>query len=99
MPDDLSIAEVERIAALARLALTDEEKALYAAQLGRILEYARLVAELDTREVAPTAAIGSGAQAERADVPRPPLPHETAVANAPDTAAGLFRVPRVLGDA
>ena len=67
MPDDLTMAEVERIAALARLALTDDEKALYAAQLARILDYARQVAELDTRDVPPTAAVAVDAPPERPD--------------------------------
>lgn len=98
MPDALTIAEVERIASLARLALTDEEKVLYAGQLARILAYARQVAELDTRGVAPTAGVGDNAAAERPDVPHQPL-GEAALSNAPDCAAGLFRVPKVLGGA
>jgi aspartyl-tRNA(Asn)/glutamyl-tRNA(Gln) amidotransferase subunit C len=99
MADDLTISDVERIAALARLALTSEEKALYAAQLTRILEYARQVAELDTRDTAPTAAVGAASPVERADIPHEPLPRDVALADAPDSAAGLFRVPKVLGDA
>jgi aspartyl-tRNA(Asn)/glutamyl-tRNA(Gln) amidotransferase subunit C len=99
MPDALTTAEVERIAALARLALTDDEKTLYAAQLARILEYAGQVAELDTRDVPATASIASELGSERADVLREPLGREQALAGAPDAAAGLFRVPKVLGDA
>jgi aspartyl-tRNA(Asn)/glutamyl-tRNA(Gln) amidotransferase subunit C len=98
MPDALTIAEVERIAALARLALTGEEKLLYAAQLTRILDYARQVSELDTRGVIPTAGLGESAAVERPDVPHQPL-GPAALSNAPDSAAGLFRVPRVMGDA
>ena len=99
MPDDLSVAEVERIAALARLTLTAGEKALYAAQLARILEYASQVAEIDTRDVPPMAAVSSEAPSERPDAPRLPLSRERALSNAPDAASGLFRVPKVLGDA
>ena len=99
MPDDLSMAEVERIAALARLTLTAEEKALFAAQLGRILEYASQVAEIDARDVPPTAAVTSDAPPERPDTRRPPLGRDCAQSNAPDAASGLFRVPKVLGDA
>jgi aspartyl-tRNA(Asn)/glutamyl-tRNA(Gln) amidotransferase subunit C len=98
MADALTMAEVERIAALARLALTDDEKTLYAAQLARILEYASQVAELDTRDVPATASIASGHGPERADSPGEPLGRERALAGAPDAAAGLFRVPKVLGD-
>ncbi|HEX7486995.1 MAG TPA: Asp-tRNA(Asn)/Glu-tRNA(Gln) amidotransferase subunit GatC [Vicinamibacterales bacterium] len=99
MPDDLTIGDVERIAALARLALTDGEKSLYARQLTRILDYARQVAELDTRDVMPTSSIVDEVVPERPDTARPSLDREAALANAPDAASGLFRVPKVLGDA
>jgi aspartyl-tRNA(Asn)/glutamyl-tRNA(Gln) amidotransferase subunit C len=99
MPDDLTRSDVERVAALARLALTDAEKTLYLRQLTRILDYARQVAELDTRDVPPTASILDEVPLHRLDEIRPSLEHEAALANAPDAAAGLFRVPRVLGDA
>ena len=99
MPDTLTIEDVERIASLARLALTDDEKALYARQLTRILDYARLVAELDTSEVQATASVLEEGRLERPDEVRPSLERASALANAPDATAGLFRVPKVLGDA
>ena len=99
MPDDLTVGDVERVAALARLALTENEKSLYLQQLTRILEYARQVAELDTRGVPPTFSILDDSPPLRPDEVRASLQPEAALANAPDAAAGLFRVPRVLGDA
>lgn len=99
MPDDLTIGDVERIAALARLELTGEEKSLYARQLGHILEYARQVAELDTRGVEPTASVIDLNPGPRPDVVQPSLERDAALANAPDLVSGLVRVPRVLGDA
>ncbi len=99
MTDALTMAEVERIAALARLALTDDEKTLYAAQLTRILDYARQVADLETAGIAPTAGLTPAASGLRADVPHTPLGPDAALQNAPDPSAGLFRVPKVLGDA
>jgi aspartyl-tRNA(Asn)/glutamyl-tRNA(Gln) amidotransferase subunit C len=99
MPDDLTLADVERVAALARLALTDEEKSIYRRQLARILDYARQVSELDTSGVPATASVLDDATALRADEVRPSLCPALALANAPDPASGLFRVPRVLGDA
>ena len=99
MLDDLTVGDVERIATLARLALTDEEKALYARQLTRILEYARMVGELDTREVPPTSSVLDETPLERPDTVRPSLEREAALANATDAASGLFRVPRMLGEA
>jgi len=74
MPDALTLAEVERVAALARLALTGEEKSLYLGQLARILDYARQIADLDTGDVPPTASVLDAATAPRADQARPRLP-------------------------
>ncbi len=98
MPEDIAAADVERIAQLARLALTDDEKALYGRQLARILDYARQIAVLDTSGVSPTARVDEGASLERADEPRPSLPREKAVQNAPESLAGLFVVPRAIGE-
>jgi aspartyl-tRNA(Asn)/glutamyl-tRNA(Gln) amidotransferase subunit C len=95
----LTIADVERIAALAQLELTDEEKRLFTRQLADILAYAEQVQAIDTSGVAATAHVLAGQRVERPDEPRPSLPREDALANAPDADhdAGLFRVPRVIG--
>lgn len=95
----LSLEEVERIARLARLALTDAEKELFARQLTDILTYAEQLQALDTRGVPATAHVHPDLQAEREDMPRPSLSAGDAVANAPDpgSSVGLFRVPRVIG--
>ena len=95
----LTIADVERVAALAQLELTAEEKALFTRQLADILSYAEQIQALDTRHVPATASVRTGSDAERDDQPRPCLSTVDALANAPDSAAdaGLFRVPRVIG--
>ena len=98
MSDEIGAAEVERIAQLARLALTDEEKGRYARQLTRILDYARQIASLDTADVPPMARADEAGPAERPDEPRPSLPREAALANAPESLAGLFVVPRAIGE-
>jgi aspartyl-tRNA(Asn)/glutamyl-tRNA(Gln) amidotransferase subunit C len=94
----LTIADVERIAALAHLELTDEEKHLFTKQLADILSYAEQLQAIDTSGVPATAHVDV-AQRDREDEPRPSLTVEDALANAPDAAAdaGLFRVPRVIG--
>jgi aspartyl-tRNA(Asn)/glutamyl-tRNA(Gln) amidotransferase subunit C len=99
MPDALTRQDVERIAALASLALTEAEIETFTRQLGDILTYARQVQRLDTTGVAPTAHVLSGAPLERDDVPSPSIDRTTALAQAPDAAIedGLFRVPRVIG--
>lgn len=99
MSSVLTVADVERIAALAHLELTDEEKRLFTRQLADILAYARQVQAIDTRGVPATAHVHAGLRSERQDEPHESLPVADAVANAPDAAAeaGLFRVPRVIG--
>lgn len=95
----LTIADVERIAELAHLELTDEEKQLFTRQLADILAYAQQVQAIDTGGVPATAHVHAGYRREREDEPRESLPVSEALANAPDAAreAGLFRVPRVIG--
>jgi aspartyl-tRNA(Asn)/glutamyl-tRNA(Gln) amidotransferase subunit C len=99
MASPLTIADVERIAALAHLELTDTEKQLFTRQLADILAYAEQVQAIDTSGVAAMAHVHARASVERPDEPRESLSVRDAVANAPDAAvdAGLFRVPRVIG--
>lgn len=96
MADELTPSEVERIARLARIALTDHEKALYARQLTRILDYAREIAAIDTTGVLPTAHLDTDAGRERPDEPAPGLSREQALRGAPAALAGLFVVPRAI---
>ena len=98
MSTTLTIADVERIARLANLELTSEEKQLFTRQLADILAYAEQVQGVDTAGVPATAHVNAHG-VEREDVPKSSLAVSDAVANAPDGApsAGLFRVPRVIG--
>jgi aspartyl-tRNA(Asn)/glutamyl-tRNA(Gln) amidotransferase subunit C len=95
----LTVADVERIAALAHLELTDEEKHLFTRQLADILNYAEQLQAIDTTGVPATAHVNAALGVERPDELRPSLTVDDALANAPDGApgAGLFRVPRVIG--
>jgi aspartyl-tRNA(Asn)/glutamyl-tRNA(Gln) amidotransferase subunit C len=99
MSTTFTVADVERIASLAHLELTDDEKHLFTRQLAEILAYAEQVQAVDTSGVAATAHVLAAERVERDDAPRPSLPVADAVANAPDADvdAGLFRVPRVIG--
>jgi aspartyl-tRNA(Asn)/glutamyl-tRNA(Gln) amidotransferase subunit C len=94
----LTIEDVERIARLANLELTGDEKQLFTKQLADILAYAEQVQAVDTTGVEATAHVNAHG-GERPDEPKPSLDVSEAVANAPDAApeAGLFRVPRVIG--
>lgn len=91
--------EVDRLAALARLELSDAEKDLFARQIGDVLAFVEQVRAVDTRDVPPTAHVSAAAPPLREDAVRPSLPPEAVFDQAPDAdaAAGLFKVPRVLG--
>lgn len=98
METPLDETEVRRIAALAHLALTDDEVQLFSRQLGDILGYVRQVQAEPTEGVTPMSHVGRATD-ERADVVAPTLEKRDALANAPDAApeAGYFKVPRVIG--
>lgn len=97
MADILTHADVERIAALARLQLTSDEVERFATQLSAILAYADRVQQVDTSTVDAPGAAPVGAL--RDDVPVPSLDRDVLLSQAPaaDRAGGLFKVPRVLG--
>jgi aspartyl-tRNA(Asn)/glutamyl-tRNA(Gln) amidotransferase subunit C len=99
VPDHFTTEDVERVARLARLALTDEEKRLFAAQLGDILRYAEQIRQVDTSGIPPTSHAHGAAASLRPDERRPSLSRDEALRQAPeaDLDAGLFKVPRVLG--
>lgn len=94
----LSLADVDRIAALARLELTDDERARFATQLSAILAYADQVQQVDTSGV-PLDAIAPALPRLRDDELVPCLDRDDVLDQAPaaDRAAGIFKVPRVLG--
>ena len=89
----ISRDEVVHVARLARLALTDEEVERFQQQLSAILEAVGKVSELDLEGFEPTAHPLDVANVYAADEPRPCLPVEEALANAPDREGDFFRVP------
>lgn len=92
----LSRAQVEHIAELAKLALTDEEKTTFQEHLSAILEYAGRLQRVDTSAVPPTPAVLPLRNVMRQDVVEPSLAPEDVLANAPDKAEGHFRVKTIL---
>jgi aspartyl-tRNA(Asn)/glutamyl-tRNA(Gln) amidotransferase subunit C len=92
----LTRQEVEHIAELAKLALTEEEKALYQEQLSAILDYADQLKRVDTAAIPPTASVLPLRNVTRADEARPSLPRQDVLANAPDAQADCFTVQAVL---
>ena len=94
----ISREEVQHVARLARLHLTDEEAERMREQLDAILAYIDKLRELDVEGVEPTAHAVPLVNVMRDDVLVPCLPQEQALANAPDRAGELFRVPRIIED-
>jgi aspartyl-tRNA(Asn)/glutamyl-tRNA(Gln) amidotransferase subunit C len=92
-------ADVEHVAMLARLALTDDEIEQLTGELGAILDNAARVSALDTADVPPTAHPLPLVNVFRPDDPRPGLDRDEVLAQAPAGENGQFRVPRILGEA
>jgi len=92
----ISREEVEHVAFLARLGLSEEEKETLQEQLSAILEHMRTLNELDTSEIPPTAQVIPLRNVMRPDEPGPSLPVQDVLRNAPDREADFFRVPHVL---
>ncbi len=91
-------AEVEHVAQLARLALTDAEIDALTGELGAILDHAAQVSALDTADVPPTAHPLPLVNVLRPDEVRPCLDRAEVLAAAPATEEDRFRVPRILGE-
>ena len=94
----LSREEVQHVARLARLHLSDDELERMRVQLDAILAYIDKLKELDVEGVEPTSHAVPLVDVMRDDVNTPCLPQEAALANAPDRAGEFFRVPRIIED-
>ncbi len=96
MTQRITRADVEHVAQLARLALTDDEVTRFTDELGAILEHAEDLAALDLRDVEPTAHPLPLTNVTRPDEVRPSVPRDEVLAQAPAVEDGRFRVPRIL---
>jgi aspartyl-tRNA(Asn)/glutamyl-tRNA(Gln) amidotransferase subunit C len=94
---NLTRADVEHVAHLARLGLTEEELARLEGQLNHILDQYAVLASLDTEHIPPTAQTIEVANILRADVVRPSLTVDEALLNAPERGGDHFVVPAILG--
>lgn len=91
--------DVSYVAHLARMHLTDEEKARFQSQLGGILEYVKSLEELDVSGIEPTSHAIPVHNVLRDDVEQPSLDHEKAMANAPEEKKSQFHVPKIIDQA
>jgi len=92
----ISREQVLHVANLAKVGLTEEEVEMYQEQLSAILEYIDMLSELDTSNVAPTFHVMGLSNVLRPDEPRPSLPREGVLSNAPVAQDEFFRVPPVM---
>jgi aspartyl-tRNA(Asn)/glutamyl-tRNA(Gln) amidotransferase subunit C len=92
----LSRVEVEHIAELAKLSLSDEEKERFREQLSAILDYAEILQRLDTEAIPPTATVLALRNVMAADQVRPSFSREDVLANAPEAEDGCFKVQAIL---
>jgi aspartyl-tRNA(Asn)/glutamyl-tRNA(Gln) amidotransferase subunit C len=92
----LSHTEVEHVAELAKLGLTDEERDQFGHQLSEILEYAEILQKLDTSSIPPTAQVIDLRSVMRLDTVAPSLSQDEALANAPAKMEGSFKVQPIL---
>ena len=87
---------VEKVAKLARLQLTPEELDRYGKQLGAILDYIAKLEKLDVQGLEPLAHAVDTENVFRDDVPRPSLPRDAALQNAPEKTGDFFIVPKII---
>lgn len=97
----ISEADIEKIALLAHLEITDAERRMFAPQIAEIVTYVEQLNAVDTGEVEPALGgltpEGERTESTRPDQLQPSLGQKLALDQAPDPASGHFRVPKVLG--
>ena len=98
MSENLTPDVVRRVARLSRLKLKDEEVTKLASELSQVLHYVDQLNELDVANVEPMAHAIELTNVFRADEPRPSLPREAALANAPKSDGKYFLVPPILDE-
>ncbi len=91
----ITVKDVEHVAKLARLELTDAEKELYTKQLGDVLKYVEQMNEVDTSDVKPMTQVVDFCNVMREDVPNLEISKEALMSNAPEEENGFFKVPKI----
>jgi aspartyl-tRNA(Asn)/glutamyl-tRNA(Gln) amidotransferase subunit C len=92
----ISKEEVEKVATLARLLVSDGEKEMFAKQLSQILTHVEKLNQYDTNGVEPASTVFGQVNVFREDAVRPSLPAEQALANAPARDGDGFAVPKII---
>ena len=92
----IGIEEVEHLAELAKLKLSQTEKKKFARELDQIIQYIDQLKEVDIANIPPTSHVFPMENVLREDKVEPSLSQQQALANAPDKKDGYFRVPKVI---
>jgi aspartyl-tRNA(Asn)/glutamyl-tRNA(Gln) amidotransferase subunit C len=95
---EITKLEVEKVAKLARLEITEAEKAAFVKQLSQILTHVERLREYDTKGIEPTAAVLGAVNVFREDIVRPSLAVDKALTNAPEREGDAFAVPKIIED-
>ena len=95
---EITKLEVEKVAKLARLEITEAEKAAFVKQLSQILTHVEKLREYDTKGIEPTAAVRGAVNVFREDIVRPSLAVDKALTNAPEREGDAFAVPKIIED-
>ena len=93
---EITKQEVEKVAKLARLQVTEAEKDAFTKQLSQILTHVEKLKQYDTKGIEPTSTVLGQVNVFREDIVRPSLPAEQALANAPEREADGFCVPKII---
>jgi len=92
----ISREEVEHVAWLAHVELTEEEKKVFTEQFNRILDFFKKIDEADTEQVPPTYHVLDIVNVERLDKAGESLPKDETLKNAPKKEEGFFKSPRIV---
>ena len=93
---EITKQDVEKVASLARLHVTESEKDTFAKQLSQVLTHVEQLSRYDTAGIAPTTTVMGQVNVFRDDMVRPSLPVDQALANAPEREGDGFGVPRII---
>jgi aspartyl-tRNA(Asn)/glutamyl-tRNA(Gln) amidotransferase subunit C len=92
----IDIDTVNRVAALAKLEFSDDEKQKMMQELTKIVTYCEKMNELNTDGIEPLIFMTDEVNVLREDIPQPPLSHEDALMNAPEKNSDYYKVPKFL---
>jgi aspartyl-tRNA(Asn)/glutamyl-tRNA(Gln) amidotransferase subunit C len=98
MTQTIDTKTVKHVATLVRLGISDEEAQTFSGQFSSIIEYFKMLNEVDTENVIPASDVANAENVLREDVVKPSMRHDEFIKNAPKSERGYVKVPTVLGD-